>query len=84
MIAVTEKLMEKDKNLNEQTNRFWTNLTNGSMIMTKKEAEAVKVTTKAGIIDFFDKYLLGGHSAEVVVQTFGALTSTRNGTRLQS
>ena len=75
--AVTEKLMEKDKNLNEQTNRFWTNLTNGSYDYDKKkkEAEAVKVTTKAGIIDFFDKYFALGapQRRKLSVQTFGAL-----------
>ena len=56
--AVAEKLLEKDKNLNEQTDRFWTQLTNGSFDFDKRkhQAAAVRSCTLAAVKSFFDAH----------------------------
>ena len=60
--AVIEKLLEKDKNLTEESYRYYSQITKGRYIFDKAKqmAEAVKTISKAEALELFDDYLAKG------------------------
>jgi len=57
--AVVDKLLEKPKNLNEETNRIWQEVQSGRYEFqhAKKQADAVRALVKADVIAFFDRFI---------------------------
>lgn len=61
--AVVESLLEKDKNLNQETSRHWGEIAFRNYVFDRsaKEAAAVGALTLAGLVEFYDRHFsLGG------------------------
>jgi insulysin len=57
--AVVETLLEKPKNLNEETNHHWSKLEDGSLDFGRKlkEAKSAGTVTRQEVLAYFDAYL---------------------------
>ena len=69
--AVMEKLLEKDKNLSEESYRYFSQIQKGLYVFdkAKKMAEAVEKLSKADVLDLFDNYLAKGAPCRSKVST---------------
>jgi len=73
--AVKEDILEKDKNLNEESSRHWRQIRMGSYFFDRAPAlaERVATLTHGEIITFFETYLLASspHRVKFSAQVFG-------------
>ncbi|CAM9681173.1 unnamed protein product [Choristocarpus tenellus] len=62
VMAVVDRLLEKDKNLSEETSRYWDEISSRTYRFdrAKEEASAVRSCTKSGMLSFLDLHLLPG------------------------
>lgn len=60
--AVMDLILEKDKNLNEETARHWDEVATRSYLFDRnaKQAAAVEALTPATLLEFYDRHFSGG------------------------
>lgn len=80
--AVKEKLIEKPKNLDEETDRYWEEISNQTYLFHRNQLMVEKLDsptliTKEVIIEFFERYLLASssHRIKFSSQFFGGKTT---------
>lgn len=75
IIAVVEQFLEKNKNLGEESTKYWAAICNKSYLFKKHVliAEEVKKVTSDEVLTFFDKYIAkdGRNRKKLSVQVFG-------------
>lgn len=74
--AVVEKLLEKPKNLDKETMRYWDEITSGSHLFSRRQREADFLRSSVSLEDlkkFFDRYLVpsSSHRRKFSSQFFG-------------
>ena len=59
ILAVVEKLLEKSKNLDQESTRFWNEITSANYLFDRKErlAKHLKTVVLSDVLNFFDTYL---------------------------
>jgi len=73
--AVCESMLERNKNLSEESSKFWSVIANQTYRFRRLQeiAEAVRMLKKTDVMRFFDRYVLAQspHRRKLAVQIFG-------------